>query len=122
DPARTAVLHRLHRLHDRTTDLVTILHGLRETGPRLRNIRVPMAFSGIDVGIDTAAKQIVEIWIERFPLENAAADLIPRKRRQMTDVKNKRMAPHDRLSVHSLRSDDVDNFIRSRPRPDKSCP
>ena len=56
-----------------------------------------MAFAGVDVGIDAAAKQIVEIRIERRPVENSAADLVPRKGRQMTDIKNKRMAPNDRL-------------------------
>jgi hypothetical protein len=61
-----------------------------------------MALPGIDVRVNAAAKELVEMWIERLPFEDAAANLIPRKRWQVTHVKKERMAPHNRLGQQSV--------------------
>ena len=43
-----------------------------------------MTLASIDIRVDAAAKELVEMWIKRSPFEDAAANLIPRKRWQVT--------------------------------------
>ena len=86
----------------------------------LRDVGMPMTFPRIDVRVDAAAKKIVEIGTERLPFKYGATNLVPRKRRQMTNVKNKWMAPNDRLSQDFSRRNDRENLIGSRPRREKS--
>jgi len=78
-----------------------------------------MAFPRIDVRINAATKEVVEGGIERFPFQQGATNLVPRECRQMTDVENKWMAPNDRLGQDSVRRNDRENLIGSRPRRDK---
>ena len=56
-----------------------------------------MTLPCVDVRIDAAAKEIIEVAVERLLLQNAAANLIPRERRQVAQIENKGVAPNDRL-------------------------
>ena len=59
-----AIAERLDRIEDSIPYSVSIIDSFRKTWPAIRNLRVPMTFAGVHVGIDAAAKQIVEIRIE----------------------------------------------------------
>jgi hypothetical protein len=78
-----------------------------------------MTFPGVDVGIDAAAEQIVEIRIEGVPPEERAADLIPRKSRQVADIKYERMPPYDRTRIQLRVWDNIENPIGALPRGEK---
>src|SRR5690242_12643458 len=80
---------------------------------------MPVARTGIDVGIDTAAENIIEIRVQGFPVQNPAADLVPGKRREVTDVKDKRMTPDDRPSQNILVLYDSEKGVAPRPCGDK---
>jgi len=58
---------------------------------------MPMTLLCVDVRIDAPAKEIIEVAVERPPVQNAAADLIPRERREVAQIENKGVAPNDRL-------------------------
>jgi hypothetical protein len=74
-----------------------------------------MTFTRIDVRIDAAAKELVEMWIQRTPFEDAATNLIPRKRWQMTHVEKKRMPPNYRLGQQSVISNQTEQLIAPGP-------
>ena len=67
----------LDRLQQRATHPIAVFESFLYRWPSLRNFRMPVTFPGVDIRIDTAAEKIVEIGIERWPLEKRAADLIP---------------------------------------------
>jgi hypothetical protein len=54
-----------------------------------------MTLARIHVRIYPAAEEIIKIRIERFPIQNSAAELIPGKSGEMADVKNEWMPPND---------------------------
>ena len=43
----------------------------------------------VDVRIDAPAKEIIEVAVERLPVQNAAANLIPRERREVAQIEIK---------------------------------
>src|SRR5688500_6914590 len=95
--------------------IVSILASFGHTWPLFRRVGMLVTFAGIDIGIDAAAKQIVKIGIERLPLEKGAADLIPGKCRQVTDIKKKWMPPDDRSRTQFGAWQARKNLIRARP-------
>src|SRR5262245_16092529 len=100
---------------NRSAYSVTIRLSLLQGWPLVRNFRVPMTLAGIDIRIDTAAKELVEVRIERRPFENAAANLIPRECWQVTHVEKKRMPPHNRFGQQPIIANQTEQFITLGP-------
>jgi len=76
---------------------------------------VPMTLTGIHVRINASAKKLVEMWIKRWPFQDTAANLIPRKRRQVTHVEKKRMPPNYRLGQQPVISNQTEQLIAPGP-------
>src|SRR5882724_5506856 len=92
-----AARYRIKGFQNRAAHSVAILLRLFQDRPLLGNLRVPMTLTGIHIRINASAKKLVEMWIKRWPFQDTAANLIPRKRRQVTHVEKKRMPPNYRL-------------------------
>jgi hypothetical protein len=74
-----------------------------------------MTLAGIDIRINAAAKKFVEARIKRLPLEDAAANLIPGKSGQVTGVKKKRVAPHNRLGQELVIANESEQLVAPLP-------
>jgi hypothetical protein len=74
-----------------------------------------MTLTRIDVRIDAAKKELDKMRIKRLPIEDTVANLIPRKRRQMTHVEKKRMPPNDRLGQQAVISNQTEQLVAPGP-------
>jgi hypothetical protein len=74
-----------------------------------------MTLTRIDIRVDATAKEILEMRINRPPLEDAAANLIPRKRWQVTHKEKERMAPHNRFGQQPVVANQTEQFIAPGP-------
>jgi hypothetical protein len=80
-----------------------------------------MTLTGINVRIDAPAKELIEVWIKRLPFEDGAANLIPRKRWQVTHVEKKRMPPNNRLGQQPVISNQTEQLIAPGPSRQETC-
>jgi hypothetical protein len=74
----------------------------------------------VDVGVDPAVEDLVELRVELWSPEHAPADMVPGEGRQMSEVEDERMAQGDRLLEHRVRGDDGEDSIRPLPHGLKS--
>src|SRR5262245_8817534 len=107
--------YHLKGFQNRAAYPVTIRLRLLQSRPLVGNFRVPVTLPGIDIRIDAAAKDLVEIWIERLLFENAGANLIPRECWQVAHVEKERMALHDRCGQQPVIENQTDQFISLGP-------
>src|SRR5262245_6695497 len=107
--------HHLERFQNRSAYAVTIRIRFLQGWPLVGNFRMPMTLPGIYIWIDAAAKELVEVRIERLPFENAAAKLIPRECWQVTHIEKERMAPHNRFGQQPVIANQSEQFISLGP-------
>src|SRR2546430_11225474 len=89
-----------------------LLHG----GPAIWHVRMVVAAGGIvHVRVDAAGEQVIEGGVERWPLEQGAAHMVPCEGRQVPEVEDERVAQRDRLGEPAVRRQHLEDPIRACP-------
>ena len=117
DVLRRVLLDIGQRVEDRAPHPITVRVDVGQVGPAVRHFRVRVHARGIfHVGVDPTIEDLVEGRLERGLPEHAATDVVPRERRQMTDVEDERVTQRDRPVEDRVGRHQPEQRVRAHPR------
>jgi len=77
-------------------DQVTVRDHVAKIGPSVRDFGMRVALRWVvDVGIDSALEDLVEVRLERRPSEDPPAEMVPGECREVPDVEDEGMTQRD---------------------------